>query len=132
MKKVLSLFLGLALVTACSDDDNTDPIPVDPTSYTGDLSIRSVDQLANAVELGERLTTFNGDLYIETGSNTGITAADVSAVTAVIQSVSGNLTVVNPDGGINLSALTTVGGDYRIIGNDVQDNAWSLSPIGKH
>lgn len=123
MRKFYSLIFmcGAFIVASCSNDDDDSPVPVDPTSFTGDISIVTPAQLASAVELGERLTTINGDVYIRTGS--GITAAEVSEVTDVIASVTGNLTVINPDGSVNLSALTTVGGTYRVVGTDVQDNA---------
>ena len=120
MKNFFLLFTisALTLVGCKSDSDD----------FSGTLFINSASSLAEAKDLGNNVASLSGDLFITTGGNTGITATQVNEVTNLITSVGGRVSILSPDGGINLENLASVGGDYTITGNDPSDN--SLRTVG--
>lgn len=92
--------------------------------YDGDLSIANDAQLAFAVSLGDKVGIINGTLTVNA---TGLSAAEVSAVTAKILTVTGlaSITAVEE---LDFSKLTSVGGAYTVTGFDVNDAA--LTSVG--
>ena len=123
--KKLFIILGAFTMVACSsDDDVVEAI----TTYSGNVSITNAAELDAAVKLGSILSEVNGSVTISTGGSTGITAAGASQVSQLMKSVSGSLIITNPDGAIQLPALTTVGGIYKVYGTDANDEA--LASVG--
>ena len=126
MKKTILLGLAFSLaLTSCKKDDDD---PIIPVSFDGHLSITSASELEAASQITDDLTSLSGNLTIITGGSTGITAAQASEYTSRIASVGGDVSVLSYDSGLNLSSLTTVGGDYQVSGRDANDN--SLSSVG--
>jgi hypothetical protein len=121
MKKVLTTISSLFIIFGCvkSTPEN---------SYTGTLSITSLYQLNSAIALGDEVKTLSGNLTVFTGGTYEISASDVSQVTSKITNIDGNVLINTPDGSIDLSALTNVGGSYDISGSDVDDD--SLATVG--
>ena len=121
MKKILTSISCLFITFGCvkSTPENL---------YTGTLSITSLYQLNSAIALGDEVKTLSGNLTIFTGGTYEISASDVNQVTSKITNIDGNVLINTPDGSIDLSALTNVGGSYDITGSDVDDD--SLATVG--
>ena len=116
MKKILILSL-VVFAIGCSKKSSDDDI-----SFDGTLTINNASSLDQAITFGNQVSTLSGDLTITTGGSTGISSALVSQVTALINSVGGNVTVFSPDGPIDLSQLSSVGGNYSIEGSDANED----------
>jgi hypothetical protein len=116
MKKILILSLVIFAI-GCSKKSSDDDI-----SFDGTLTINNASSLDQAITFGNQVSTLSGDLTITTGGSTGISSALVSQVTALINSVGGNVTVSSPDGPIDLSQLSSVGGNYSIEGSDANED----------
>ena len=122
MKKIFILslvFIAIGCSKKSSDDD---------MSFDGTLTINSVSSLDQAIAFGNQVANLSGNLTITTGGSSGITSVLASQVTELITSVGGNVTVISPDGNINLSRLTSVSGNYSISGTDANDDA--LTTVG--
>ena len=78
--------------------------------------------MAYAQSLGDKVKVINGNVKIQITATNGVTAAGVSSVTKLIQTVVGNVTVENT-ASIDMSALTAVSGDYVVDGKDISDDA---------
>jgi len=117
MKKFTLLSLTL-LAMACSKKSVDDDI-----AFNGTLTINSINSLDEAISLGNQVVNLSGNLTVTTGGSTGITSALAGEVTKLIKSVRGNVTVSTPDGGLDLSSLKLVSGNYSISGTDANDDA---------
>ena len=116
MKKIFILSL-VVFAIGCSKKSSNDDI-----SFDGTLTINSVSSLDQAIAFGNQVANLSGDLTITTGGSSGITSVLASQVTELITSVGGNVTVISPDGSINLSRLSSVSGNYSISGTDANDD----------
>lgn len=93
--------------------------------YDGDLTISSAAQLTFAQSLGNKVAIINGTLTV---SGSVLTAAAVNVVTSKIVSVTGNAFVTLSTGSVDLSALSSVGGNYTVSNKDALDAA--LTSVG--
>ena len=116
MKKIFILSL-VVFAIGCSKKSSDDDV-----SFDGTLTIDSVSSLDQAIAFGNQVANLSGDLTITTGGSSGITSVLASQVTELITSVGGNVTVISPDGSINLSRLSSVSGNYSISGTDANDD----------
>ena len=116
MKKIFILSL-VVFAIGCSKKSSDDDV-----SFDGTLTIDSVSSLDQAITFGNQVANLSGDLTITTGGSSGITSVLASQVTELITSVGGNVTVISPDGSINLSRLSSVSGNYSISGTDANDD----------
>ena len=116
MKKIFILSL-VVFAIGCSKKSSDDDV-----SFDGTLTINSVSSLDQAIAFGNQVANLSGDLTITTGGSSGITSVLASQVTELITSVGGNVTVISPDGSINLSRLSSVSGNYSISGTDANDD----------
>ena len=113
-----------AALTAAQEDISA--ILASNNVYTGDLNIRNAAELTFAKELGGKVAIINGNVTISVVKD-GLAPAEVSAVTKLIKSVVGNVTV-STIASLDLSGLTAVSGAYSVSNNDVDDS--SLSSTG--
>jgi len=122
MKKLIALLIAIVALS-CSKKSRGDDV-----SFDGTLTINNISSLDEAISFGNQVSTLTGNLTVTTGGSTGISSTLVSQVTALITSVEGNVTISTPDGGLNLSRLTSVSGNYSITGVDATDDA--LATVG--
>lgn len=114
---------------------DVDAILAQNAAFEGNLTITNAAELAYAKSLGGKVATIKGDVTITvdetktdgSGTGTGLTAAEVNAVTSLMTYVVGNVKVTT-DASLDLSKLTSITGDYTVIGHDVSDDA--LTSVG--
>jgi len=92
--------------------------------YTGNLNITNAAELTFAQSLSANLSIISGNVTI---NNTNISAAEVSAITDKITSVTGTV-AVTAIASVDFSALVSVGGAYSVTGFNVADDA--LTSVG--
>jgi ribose 5-phosphate isomerase RpiB len=108
------------------------------STFEGNLTITNAAELAYAKALGNKVKSIKGDLivtvdeptataYRAANTGNGVTAAEVNTVLSQITFVVGNVRITT-DASLDLSALTTVSGDYSVVGHDVDDSA--LASVG--
>jgi predicted nucleic acid-binding Zn-ribbon protein len=98
-------------------------------SFEGDLTITNASQLAYAKSLGIKVATIKGNVTVlvdETdhtggGDGEGLTAEEVNTVLSQILYVVGNVKIT-ADEEVDLSGLTSISGDYIVIGHDASDD----------
>ena len=122
MKKLLFTTLLALIVTGCEKESNADSGGVTLGTFTGDLNINSQSSLDAAIADGTYINAIGGNLVISTGGSTGITVDDVAYISSQIQSVVGDVTINTPDGSLDLSELSSVGGNYSVQGSDANDD----------
>ena len=122
MKKLLFSTLLALIITGCKKENNADSGGVTLGTFTGDLNINSQSSLDSAITEGTYINAIGGNLVVSTGGSTGLTVGDVEYITSQIQSVVGDVTINTPDGSLNLSELSLVGGNYSIQGSDADDD----------
>ena len=94
---------------------------------SGGLNITNAAELAYAVSVANQVGIINGDLKVTKSVANGLSAADISAVTSLIKTVVGKVTVTtNAD--LDFSGLTSISGNYSVTGNDVSDD--NLTSVG--
>jgi len=94
---------------------------------TGGLNITNAAELAYAVSVANQVGIINGDLAVTKSVANGLSAADISAVTSLINTVVGKVTITtNAD--LDFSGLTSISGNYSVTGNDVSDD--NLTSVG--
>jgi predicted nucleic acid-binding Zn-ribbon protein len=99
-------------------------------TFEGELKITNAAELAFAKSLGAKVATIKGNVIISVdetdhtggGDGTGLTAADVSSVTSLITYVVGDVKV-STDASLDFSSMTSISGDYMVIGHDISDDA---------
>jgi len=114
---------------------DVDAILAQNAAFEGNLTITNAAELAYAKSLGGKVATIKGDVTITvdetktdgSGTGTGLTAAGVNAVTSLMSYVVGNVKITT-DASLDLSKLTSITGDYTVIGHDVSDDA--LTSVG--
>ena len=117
MNKISSFLLVITLIfTGCKKESNSEN-----SSDGGNLTINSQMSLDAAISSGNSLDNIVGNLIVNTALQ-DITVADVKQITSQIKSVDGNVDINTPDGSLDLSQLTTVGGNYTIEGSDASDD----------
>ena len=94
---------------------------------TGGLSITNAAELAYAVSVSNQLAIINGDLTVTKSVANGLSAADISAVTSLVNTVVGSVTIIT-DADLDFSGLTSVSVAYSVTGSDVSDD--NLSSVG--
>ena len=92
--------------------------------YDGSLTINSAATLAFAQSLGDKVGIINGSLTVNA---TSLSAAEVSAVTAKILTVTGSV-AITAVAELDFSKLASVGTTYSVTGFDVKDDA--LTSVG--
>lgn len=108
------------------------------STFDGNLTITNAAELAYAKSLGSKVGSINGDVIVTVdepsatanrAANTGngVTAAEVNTVLSQIKFIVGNVRITT-DASLDLSALTTVSGDYSVVGHDIDDSA--LASVG--
>ena len=122
MKKLFFMTLLALIITGCEKDSTADTGGVTLGTFTGDLNINSQSSLEAAVPDGTYINSIGGNLVVSTGASTGITVEDVEYISSQINSVGGDVTINTPDGSLNLSELSSVGGNYSIQGSDANDD----------
>ena len=122
MKKLLFTTLLALIVTGCEKESNADSGGVTLGTFTGDLNINSQSSLDAAIADGTYINAIGGNLVVSTGGSTGLTVGDVAYITSQIQSVVGDVTINTPDGSLDLSELSSVGGNYSVQGSDANDD----------
>jgi hypothetical protein len=117
MNKISSFLLVITLIfIGCKKESNSE------NSFGGgNLTINSQMSLDAAISSGNSLDNIVGNLIVNTALQ-DITVADVKQITSQIKSVDGNVDINTPDGSLDLSQLTTVGGNYTIEGSDASDD----------
>ena len=117
MNKISSFLLVITLIfTGCKKESSSE------NSFGGgNLTINSQKSLDAAISSGNSLINIVGNLIVNTALQ-DITVEDVKQITSQIKSVDGNVDINTPDGSIDLSQLTTVGGNYTIEGSDASDD----------
>jgi hypothetical protein len=94
---------------------------------SGGLNITNAAELAYAVSVANQVGIINGDLKVTKSVANGLSAADISAVTSLISTVVGKVTIsTNAD--LDFSGLTSISGNYSVTGNDVSDD--NLTSVG--
>jgi len=101
---------------------DVDAVLAQNSTYTGNLTITNAAEMNFAQSLGDKVKVINGNVKIQITASNGVTAAGVSAVTKLMQTVVGNVTV-ETNASIDMSALTAVSGDYVVDGKDISDDA---------
>jgi hypothetical protein len=104
-------------------------------TFEGDLTITNAAELAYAKSLGAKVSSIKGDVYVKVdetkadgaGDGTGLTAAQVNEVLSQITFVVGNVKL-DTDASLDLAKLTSITGDYVVLGHDVADDA--LTSVG--
>lgn len=110
------------VVSGCKKESNS------VNSYDGgNLTISSQRSLNAAILSNNSLNNISGNLTVNTASQ-DITVTDVNQITSQIKIVEGNIDILTPDGSLDLSQLTTVGGSYTIEGSDAIDD--NLAEVG--
>ena len=110
------------VVSGCKKESNS------VNSYDGgNLTISSQRSLNAAILSNNSLNNISGNLIVNTASQ-DITVTDVNQITSQIKIVEGNIDILTPDGSLDLSQLTTVGGSYTIEGSDAIDD--NLAEVG--
>ena len=122
MKKLFFMTLLALIFTGCKKDSNADTGGVILGTFTGNLDINSQSSLDAAIPDGSYINSIGGNLVVSTGASTGITVEDVEYISSQINSVGGDVTINTPDGSLNLSELSSVGGNYSIQGSDANDD----------
>lgn len=103
------------------------------STFDGNLTITNAAELAYAKSLGSKVASIKGDVIVKvteataTVTGNGVTAAEINTVLSQITFVVGNLRI-ETNVSLDLSALTTVSGDYSVVGNDINDSA--LASVG--
>jgi hypothetical protein len=108
------------------------------STFEGNLTITNATELAYAKSLGSKVASIKGDVivtvdepsataYRAADTGNGVTAAEVNTVLSQITFVVGNVRI-STDASLDLSALTTVSGDYSVVGHDINDSA--LASVG--
>ena len=103
------------------------------STFEGNLTITNAAELAYAKSLGSKVASIKGDVivtvdepsataYRAANTGNGVTAAEVNKVLSQITFVVGNVRITT-DASLDLSALTTVSGDYSVVGHDIDDSA---------
>ena len=91
MKKILITTLLALIFTGCeTENDVVESGGVILATFAGNLEINSKSSLDSAITDGSYVNSIGGNLSINTGASTGITAADVKKISSQIQSVDGN------------------------------------------
>jgi len=101
---------------------DVDAILAQNSTYTGNISMTNAAEVNFARSLGDKVAVINGNVNIEISTANGVSAADVSLVTKLITTVVGNVTITT-NASIDMSALTSVSGDYVVDGKDISDDA---------
>ena len=108
------------------------------STFEGNLTITNAAELAYAKSLASKVASIKGDVivtvdepsataYRAANTGNGVTAAEVNTVLSQITFVVGNVRITT-DASLDLSALTTVSGDYSVVGHDIDDSA--LASVG--
>ncbi len=108
------------------------------STFEGNLTITNAAELAYAKSLGSKVASIKGDVivtvdepsataYRAANTGNGVTAAGVNTVLSQITFVVGNVRITT-DASLDLSKLTTVSGDYSVVGHDIDDSA--LASVG--
>ena len=92
-------------------------------SFEGNLTINSAQTLTYAVSLGSKVKSIKGNVHVQLTAANKLTAAEVNAVTKNIMNVLGNVTIESYKEQVDVSSLTSVSGDYVVIGFDAMDDA---------
>ena len=92
-------------------------------SFEGNLIINSAQTLTYAVSLGSKVKSIKGNVHVQLTAANKLTAAEVNAVTKNIMNVLGNVTIESYKEQVDVSSLTSVSGDYVVIGFDAMDDA---------
>lgn len=100
------------------------------STFEGNLTITNAAELAYAKSLGAKVSSIKGDVYVKVdqtkadgaGDGTGLTAAQVNEVLSQITFVVGNVKL-DTDASLDLSKLSSITGDYVVLGHDVADGA---------
>lgn len=121
MKKLFFITLLALIFTGCKKDSTADTDGVILGTFTGDLNINSQSSL-DAADIAAYINVIDGNLEVSTGGSTGITVDDVAYISSQIQSVVGDVTINTPDGSLDLSELSSVGGNYSVQGSDANDD----------
>ena len=121
MKKLFFITLLALIFTGCKKDSTADTDGVILGTFTGDLNINSQSSL-DAADIAAYINVIDGNLEVSTGGSTGITVDDVAYISSQIQSVVGDVTINTPDGSLDLSELSSVGGNYSVQGSDADDD----------
>lgn len=121
MKKLFFITLLALIFTGCKKDSTADTDGVILGTFTGDLNINSQSSL-DAAAIAAYINVIDGNLEVSTGGSTGITVDDVAYISSQIQSVVGDVTINTPDGSLDLSELSLVGGNYSVQGSDADDD----------
>ena len=117
---------------------DVDAILAANSTFEGNLTITNAAELAYAKSLGTKVASIKGDVivtvdepsataYRAANTGNGVTAAEVNTVLSQITFVVGNVRITT-DASLDLSALTTVSGDYSVVGHDINDSA--LASVG--
>jgi hypothetical protein len=98
-------------------------------TYTGDLYITNAAELEFAQALGTKVRILKGDVFVDVSDDSGLSAADISTVTSLIQAVVASgadpgdnnaegdvarVSVVVNEGTVDMSALRNIAGDLTI------------------
>ena len=121
MKKLFFITLLALIFTGCKKDSTADTDGVILGTFTGDLNINSQSSL-DAADIAAYINVIDGNLEVSTGGSTGITVDDVAYISSQIQSIVGDVTINTPDGSLDLSELSSVGGNYSVQGSDANDD----------
>ena len=121
MKKLFFITLLALIFTGCKKDSTADTDGVILGTFTGDLNINSQSSL-DAADIAAYINVIDGNLEVSTGGSTGITVDDVAYISSQIQSIVGDVTINTPDGSLDLSELSLVGGNYSVQGSDANDD----------
>ncbi|WP_213524332.1 hypothetical protein, partial [Nonlabens sp.] len=108
------------------------------STFEGNLTITNAAELAFAKSLGTKVASIKGDVIVivdepsatafrPANTGNGVTAAEVNTVLSQITFVVGNVRITT-DASLDLSKLTTVSGDYSVVGHDIDDSA--LASVG--
>lgn len=123
MNKSLVFISIVFFLFSCSKKDDV----ANSNQHVGDLNINSSIDLQKARKLKGSVANIIGNVTISLSSGSDITAAELSEVTSLFQTITGNL-FVNTDQSIDFSSLRSVSEEYRVFGSDVQDDA--LNTVG--
>jgi hypothetical protein len=101
---------------------DVDAVLAQNSTYTGNVTITNAAEMAFAQSLGSKVAVINGNVKIQITKTNGVTVAGVNEVSKLIKTVVGNVTV-ETNASIDMSALTSVSGDYVVDGFDISDDA---------
>jgi hypothetical protein len=96
------------------------------STFDGDLKITNEGELLFAKSQGNNVKAIRGNVEVLVEED-GLDPVEVNKVLSLIEFVVGDVKITS-DSSLDLSALTTVSGDYTIIGHDVNDSA--LANVG--